>query len=45
MDAGRDAALFAYQRSNVAELNRLAREVMVELGPGRRPRGARPGGR
>jgi ATP-dependent exoDNAse (exonuclease V) alpha subunit len=32
IDAGRDAALFAYQRSNVAELNRLARELMVEQG-------------
>ena len=32
IDAGRDAALFAYQRSNVAELNRLAREVMVDSG-------------
>ncbi len=32
IDAGHDAALFAYQRSNVAELNRLAREVMVEQG-------------
>ena len=27
MDAGRDSALFAAQRSNVAELKRLAREV------------------
>jgi ATP-dependent exoDNAse (exonuclease V) alpha subunit len=32
IDAGRDAALFAYQRSNTAELNRLAREVMVDSG-------------
>ena len=32
IEAGRDAALFAYQRSNVAELNRLAREVMVDSG-------------
>ena len=32
IDAGRDAALYAYQRSNVAELNRLAREVMVDSG-------------
>jgi hypothetical protein len=30
IDAVRDAALYAYQRSNVAELNRLAREVMVD---------------
>jgi hypothetical protein len=32
IDAGRDAALFAYQRRNVAELNRLAREMMVDSG-------------
>jgi conjugative relaxase-like TrwC/TraI family protein len=32
IEAGRDAALFAYQRSNVAELNRLAREAMVDSG-------------
>ena len=32
MAAGRNTALFAYQRGNVAELNRLAREVMVERG-------------
>ena len=32
IDAGRDATLFAYQRSNVAELNRLAREVMLDSG-------------
>jgi ATP-dependent exoDNAse (exonuclease V) alpha subunit len=32
MDTGRDSGLFAYQRSNVAELNRLARDVMVESG-------------
>jgi ATP-dependent exoDNAse (exonuclease V) alpha subunit len=30
MEAGRDASLFAYQRSNVAELNELARDLMVE---------------
>jgi hypothetical protein len=30
--AGRDTALFAYQRANVAELNRLARDVAVRDG-------------
>ncbi|MBF6557973.1 MAG: AAA family ATPase [Acidimicrobiales bacterium] len=30
--SGRDAAMFAWRRANVAELNRLARERMVEHG-------------
>jgi ATP-dependent exoDNAse (exonuclease V) alpha subunit len=32
MATGRDTALFAFQRANVAELNRLARETMIAHG-------------
>jgi conjugative relaxase-like TrwC/TraI family protein len=42
--AGRDVAMFAWRRANVAELNRLARERMVEEGRVTGPEVVAPGG-
>ena len=41
---GRDAAMFAWRRANVAELNRLARERMVAHGRVTGPERVTPGG-
>jgi conjugative relaxase-like TrwC/TraI family protein len=42
--AGKDAAMFAWRRANVAELNRLARERMAAVGRLSGPELAAPGG-